>query len=62
MKTHTPLPRSWEAITTQIKEHFGIESFTKEQASETMKMYITGMSVEDMIKHQTKTLSCWENQ
>ena len=50
MKTHIPSPTSWEGITTAIKQHFQIKCLSKSQAQAIMKLYLTGMPVEDMIK------------
>lgn len=54
MKIHEYLPNSWESITTKIKEHFCIQSLTKENASALMKLYLAGVNVEDMIKKLEK--------
>lgn len=53
-KSHEYLPNSWESITTKIKEHFCIQSLTKEDSQRIMKLYLTGMNVEDMIKKLEK--------
>ena len=41
---------SWQSVTSQVKEALGIKQLTKEQASFMLRLYITGMCAEDIIK------------
>ena len=41
---------SWQSVTTEVKEALGIKQLTKEQASFMLRLYITGMCAEDIIK------------
>ena len=41
---------SWQNVTDTIKQHFEIECLTPDLARETMRMYLKGVKVEDMIK------------
>lgn len=51
MSRETPYsPTSWEGTTKAIKEHFGWKVLTKDTASAIMKMYLSRVSVEEMIK------------
>lgn len=50
MKETTYSPTSWERTTRAIKEHFGWDVLTQESAKTIMKMYLSRVSVEDMIE------------
>ena len=41
---------SWQSVTSQVKEALGIKQLTKKQASAMLRLYITGMCAEDIIK------------
>ena len=41
---------SWQSVTSQVKEALGISLLTKKQASAMLRLYITGMCAEDIIK------------
>ena len=41
---------SWQSVTSQVKEALGISMLTKKQASAMLRLYITGMCAEDIIK------------
>lgn len=43
-------PSSWEGTTRTIKKHFGWKTLTESSASAIMKMYLSRVSVEDMIE------------
>lgn len=47
---HPYTPDSWQFVTTQVKEALGIKQLTKEDASQMLRLYITGMCAEDIIK------------
>ena len=47
---HKYTPDSWQSVTTQVKESLGISMLTKKQASAMLRLYITGMCAEDIIK------------
>ena len=47
---HIYTPDSWQSVTTQVKESLGISLLTKKQASAMLRLYITGMCAEDIIK------------
>ena len=47
---HTYTVDSWQNVTTQVKEALGISLLTKKQASAMLRLYITGMCAEDIIK------------
>ena len=47
---HKYTPDSWQSVTTQVKEALGISLLTKKQASAMLRLYITGMCAEDIIK------------
>ncbi len=47
---HIYTPDSWQSVTTQVKESLGITLLTKKQASVMLRLYITGMCTEDIIK------------
>ena len=49
MKEYIYSEGSWENITRVIKQHFEIECLTPDLARETMRMYLKGVKVEDMI-------------
>lgn len=40
----------WQETVTQVKEALGISMLTKNQASAMLRLYITGMCAEDIIK------------
>lgn len=47
---HKYTPDSWQSVTTQVKEALEISMLTKKQASVMLRLYITGMCTEDIIK------------
>lgn len=49
-KETTYSPTSWEGTTKVIKQALGIKCLTKEMAETIMKMYLSRVSVEEMIK------------
>jgi hypothetical protein len=49
LKETTYSPSSWEGTTRNIKQHFGWKTLTKDSASAIMKMYLSRVSIEDMI-------------
>jgi hypothetical protein len=49
LKETTYSPSSWEGTTRAIKEALGIKCLTKEMAETIMKMYLSRVSVEEMI-------------
>lgn len=50
MKTHEYTKDSWQNVTDEIKQQLGWKTLTKESASAIMKMYLSRMSVEEMIE------------
>lgn len=50
MKEYIYDERSWEGITQTIKQYFGWKTLTAESASDIMKMYLSRISVEEMIE------------
>lgn len=50
MKTHTYTKDSWQSVTDEVKQALGIKCLTSSQASTIMKMYLSRVSVEEMIK------------
>ena len=49
MKEHIYEIGSWQNVTDTIKQHFEIECLTPDLSRETMRMYLKGVKVEDMI-------------
>lgn len=50
MKTHQYTKGSWQSVTDEIKQALGIKCLTKEMAETIMKMYLSRVGVEEMIK------------
>lgn len=48
-REHTYSKGSWELVTQQIKEHFGINCLTHELAKTILALYIRGVGVEEII-------------
>jgi len=48
-RDHQYTKGSWELVTQQIKEHFGINCLTPELAKTILTLYIRGVGVEEII-------------